>query len=212
MKVYRFSQLPDCTFQYKIGYLNAISRLMSSSSTSENTGSSVNKVEQPNISIPLKIGMATKQNTAQKIACITLMIMPLWMMNWERTQLRLQQFRPCHKRSVVRQENYVIEKSEASAACIPSLPQIPIPTSADWIIPTSLPPSPIPKILFSVYLRSVQVTQAFWVGEQREHTRLGTLEASLKNGSLNSLKASLREVPSIIIRMFWKVQFGWDLR
>jgi len=37
--------------------------------------------------------------------------------------------------------NFIIEKSDASAAYLPSFPSIPIPTSADWIIPTSFPPS-----------------------------------------------------------------------
>jgi hypothetical protein len=42
----------------------------------------------------------------------------------------------------------LIEKSEAKAACIPSFPIIPIPTSASRIIPTSFPPSPTAAILF----------------------------------------------------------------
>lgn len=37
----------------------------------------------------------------------------------------------------------MIEKSDAKEAYIPSLPVIPIPTSASYIIATSLPPSPI---------------------------------------------------------------------
>ena len=39
--------------------------------------------------------------------------------------------------------NWVIEKSAASDACRPSLPTIPMPTLAAWIIETSLPPSPV---------------------------------------------------------------------
>ena len=37
-------------------------------------------------------------------------------------------------------------KSEAITACMPSMPEIPIPTSAVWIMLTSLAPSPIAKV------------------------------------------------------------------
>ncbi len=41
--------------------------------------------------------------------------------------------------------NFLIEKSEANDAYIPSLPSIPIPILEDYNIPTSFPPSPIPQ-------------------------------------------------------------------
>lgn len=55
---------------------------------------------------------------------------------------------PCHRSKVLTSLNYLIEKSAAKAACMPYLPTIPTPTSAACIIPTSLPPSPIPKTAY----------------------------------------------------------------
>lgn len=52
---------------------------------------------------------------------------------------------PCHKSNDCTFLNFSIEKSAANAACLPYLPTIPTPTSAACIIPTSLPPSPIPN-------------------------------------------------------------------
>ena len=39
--------------------------------------------------------------------------------------------------------------SEARAAWLPYLPTIPKPIDANWIIPTSFPPSPIPALCYS---------------------------------------------------------------
>ncbi len=58
---------------------------------------------------------------------------------------RLYDKRPCHSSKAKTFLNFRMEKSAAKAACLPYLPTIPTPTSAAWIIPTSLPPSPIPK-------------------------------------------------------------------
>jgi hypothetical protein len=75
------------------------------------------------------------------------MIRPLCITNYESKADLLYDSLPCHNINFLRYENSKIEKSEANDAYIPSLPTIPIPTSASRIIPTSLPPSPTPAIL-----------------------------------------------------------------
>lgn len=76
-----------------------------------------------------------------------------------------------------------IEKSLANAAYLPSLPSIPIPTSADCIIPTSFPPSPIHAVILWVYFLMHSVTNAFWVGEHLQHTTDYAWVATLKKNS-----------------------------
>jgi hypothetical protein len=97
-----------------------------------------------------------------KVAWITEMIRPLWNTNWESTAEDLYDYLPCQRISFLRKLNYFMEKSEARAAYIPSLPSIPIPTSASRIIPTSFPPSPTAAILLPPenFLRSL-TTSAF---------------------------------------------------
>jgi hypothetical protein len=78
---------------------------------------------------------------------------------------------PCHSKRIFRYLNFIIEKSEAKAACFPSFPSIPIPTSAYYIMPTSFPPSlikrlnrsayPIVAVTFFVYFLMHSVTYAF---------------------------------------------------
>ena len=70
-----------------------------------------------------------------------------------------------------------MEKSLAKAAYFPSLPTIPTPTSAAWIIATSLPPSPMLNTIFSVYSLISSVTLAFCVGEHLQQTTAGALHA-----------------------------------
>ena len=147
-KVLKFRQRPRYKVRYKGGNLRAASREVSSSKTSEKTGREVQIVEQPSIRKPLQIGIDTKQNRMMKIAQITEMIMPRWMTNCESTADLLQLKRPCHKIKFLKYPNSTILKSDASEACMPSLPAMPIPTSASRIIPTSLPPSPTAAILF----------------------------------------------------------------
>ena len=60
--------------------------------------------------------------------------------------------------------NFNTEKSEAKDACFPSLPSIPIPTLEHYIIPTSLPPSPIPHTTFFNLFFMYKVTSAFYFG------------------------------------------------
>ena len=55
---------------------------------------------------------------------------------------------PCHNNNTARYLNFNIEKSLAKAAYFPSLPTIPTPTSAAYIIATSFPPSPIDRTVF----------------------------------------------------------------
>ncbi len=70
------------------------------------------------------------------------------MINEASKALLLYESLPCQSNKVFTFLNSMIEKSAASAACLPYLPIIPTPTSAAWIIPTSLPPSPIPKTAY----------------------------------------------------------------
>jgi len=79
--------------------------------------------------------------------------------------------------------NYFIEKSAARAACMPSFPTIPMPTSAAWIIPTSFPPSPIPNTasLSFLHLLTPYVNNFFWLGEQRQQTTVGIFIEVSKN-------------------------------
>ena len=76
----------------------------------------------------------------------------------------------------------MIEKSDARAACIPSLPTIPIPISASKIIPTSLPPSPTAAILlpFEYYFNNLTIS-AFYVGLHLQTHRQGAKIATSKN-------------------------------
>jgi len=75
--------------------------------------------------------------------------------------------------------NFSIEKSEASAACIPYFPTIPTPMSASWIIPTSFPPSPIAKTFLPVWFFTPEVITAFWVGETLQQMTAGDYAATV---------------------------------
>ena len=66
-----------------------------------------------------------------------------------------------------------MEKSEAKAACFPYFPTIPTPISAICIIPTSFPPSPIPKTSLPVNSLTPFVIIAFWVGETLQQITAG---------------------------------------
>lgn len=80
---------------------------------------------------------------------------PLWIMKEAKRADLLYDSRPCQRSNVFIERNYRIEKSAANAACLPYFPTIPIPTSASWIIPTSFPPSPIPKTAYFYFLNSL---------------------------------------------------------
>ena len=63
--------------------------------------------------------------------------------------IRTQLYRPCLNRSCHRCLNSLIAQSEESTALSPSLPNRPIPTSAQRIIGTSFAPSPMAKVTIS---------------------------------------------------------------
>ena len=64
---------------------------------------------------------------------------------------------------------------------MPSLPTIPIPISASYIIATSLPPSPTQAILFPVIYLIFLATIAFYVGLHRHTQTDFAPEAASKN-------------------------------
>jgi hypothetical protein len=68
-----------------------------------------------------------KKKIELKTAWMTEMIRPRWMTNCESLADRLYELRPCHSRSLARYENWLIEKSAAREACLPSLPTMPMP-------------------------------------------------------------------------------------
>jgi hypothetical protein len=74
------------------------------------------------------------------------------MINEDKSAERLYDNRPCHNNKHFKCLNYNMEKSAARAAWLPYFPTIPTPTSAAWIIPTSLPPSPIPRTAYFYFL------------------------------------------------------------
>ena len=112
------------------------------------------------------------------------MINPLWMIKLERKADLLYESLPCHKSSAWTFLNLRIEKSAARAACLPSFPTIPTPTSDAWIIPTSFPPSPIPKTAdfypFFLLFFTPEVNVLFCSGEHRQHITLGICIAWIK--------------------------------
>jgi len=94
----------------------------------------------------------------------------------------------------------MIEKSAAKEAYIPSLPTIPKPTSAAWIIATSFPPSPTQATRILVKVFKFYATTAFCVGEQRQmHTVWVALATSKNNAFVESFVIiAYKVVPSII--------------
>ena len=72
--------------------------------------------------------------------------------------------------------NCAIAKSELFAACSPSLPEIPTPTSAFWIMATSLAPSPMASEMDPVFSCTSSTISAFWMGLTRQQITLWQLE------------------------------------
>ena len=110
---------------------------------------------------------------------MTEIMRPRWITNWAITAVFLYDSLPCHKTSLERYLNFRIEKSEAKAACLPYLPTIPTPISATWIIPTSLPPSPIAKTFLPVWFLTPAVITAFWVGDTLQQMTAGDSAATV---------------------------------
>lgn len=68
--------------------------------------------------------------------------------------------------------------SDAKAAWLPYFPTIPKPIEANWIIPTSLPPSPIPATIDPVSVFTFYVIRAFCVGRHRQQITAGAFLAT----------------------------------
>jgi hypothetical protein len=75
----------------------------------------------------------------------------------------------------------MMEKSAASDACLPSLPTMPTPTSAAWIMLTSLPPSPMQHTRFPEWALTRYASSAFWMGDTRQAMTVGRREAIVMN-------------------------------
>jgi hypothetical protein len=104
---------------------------------------------------------------------------PRWITNCAITDVFLYDNLPCHNTKRVKSLNLRIEKSDAKAACLPYLPTIPTPISATWIMPTSLPPSPMPKTNFPVWFFTPVVMIAFWVGDTLQQITAGAYVAAV---------------------------------
>ena len=132
---------------------------------------------------------------------ITEIMNPRWMMKFTSSELRMYDSRPCQNNSVFRSRNSLIEKSAASAACIPSFPTMPTPTSAAWIMPTSFPPSPMPSTasLNCLWRLTPAVSSFFWLGEQRQQMMVGICMAVRKKSSESSCCSSTKE--SVLLSM-----------
>lgn len=95
-------------------------------------------------------------------------------------------------------------KSEAITACLPSTPEIPIPTSAVWIIETSLAPSPknyqgmftnffesshefvrripMPRVRMCSCCLTIFTINAFWSGVALQHKTAAQWRVKWRNG------------------------------
>ena len=118
----------------------------------------------------------------ENINCIAEIMKPLWIMNEPNKDDLWYESLPCQNNNVFRSLNSFTEKSAAKAACIPSFPTIPTPTSAAWIMPTSLPPSPIPKTasFFCLHFWTPAVRAFFWLGEHLQQMIVGNFIAVSK--------------------------------
>jgi len=132
------------------------------------------------------------------------MMKPLCMMKLANNADLLYDRRPCHNKSVKTFLNFRIEKSAANAACLPSLPTIPTPTSAAWIMPTSFPPSPIPRTAdfcpLGLFNFTPSVRVLFCRGEHLQQITLGIFMAFKKKSLLLSLssRTNAKVLPSMI--------------
>lgn len=125
------------------------------------------------------------------------MIRPLWITNWLKAAALLYAFLPCQSSKCLAYLNSNMEISEARAAWLPSFPTIPNPIEASWIIPTSLPPSPIPATIDPVKVFTLSVINAFWVGKHRQHITAGAFLATSKNNEeLFEFRILVRAGPS----------------
>lgn len=87
---------------------------------------------------------------------------------------------------MTRFQNSMIEKSEAIDAYIPSLPLIPTPTLAAFIMPTSFPPSPMQQTILLYFVFKISATSAFYLGDNQHITTDSNSIAAIKNNQLSS--------------------------
>ncbi|KAH3667397.1 hypothetical protein OGAPHI_003046 [Ogataea philodendri] len=89
-------------------------------------------------------------------------------------------------------------KSALLAACIPSIPLMPTPTWAAWIIETSLAPSPIASNRAFFFRFTRRTTRAFCSGETRQQiTALQRTAISRSRSSRSDSKAKPSDFPSM---------------
>jgi hypothetical protein len=79
---------------------------------------------------------------------------------------------------------------------MPYLPTMPTPTSAAWIMPTSLPPSPIPNTAYLGCLCRLtpSVSSFFWLGEHRQQMTVGINMAVWKKSFARSVSYSTNPI------------------
>lgn len=124
------------------------------------------------------------------------------MTNCAITAPRLYEFQPCQRIKCLRSLKLSIEKSDARAACLPSLPTIPTPICAFLIIATSFPPSPILRVILLQYLIIALTTFDFYFGDSQQHTTDSAFPASLKKNSSLYFIAVSNEIASTTKTLF----------
>mmetsp|Transcript_47258 Transcript_47258/g.143675 ORF Transcript_47258/g.143675 Transcript_47258/m.143675 type:complete len:222 (+) Transcript_47258:1153-1818(+) len=114
--------------------------------------------------------------------------------------MRRYALRPWQSNNGTRKRNWEIVTSLACIAWLPSLPRMPTPTWADWIIATSLAPSPMARVMPRPFsFLTISTSLRFWFGDRRQHTheRLA-IAASYNLVFADSVcKAAATKVPSI---------------
>mmetsp|Transcript_59019 Transcript_59019/g.173252 ORF Transcript_59019/g.173252 Transcript_59019/m.173252 type:complete len:238 (-) Transcript_59019:383-1096(-) len=113
--------------------------------------------------------------------------------------MRRYERRPWHSSSGTRNRNWEMATSHACTACEPSLPLIPMPTWAPWIIGTSFAPSPMASATVEgLILRTSCTILSFCIGLSRVHAQARLAMPSEKISSQHSWssRATVRVLPS----------------
>ena len=89
------------------------------------------------------------------------------------------------------QEGELGDRVGARTACIPSLPDTPMPMCASWIIDTSLAPSPIASVIGcgTMFAFTSRTMSAFCIGETRQATtavQSATIDRKRRRSALSS--------------------------
>ena len=101
---------------------------------------------------------------------------------------------PCQKSNLRKYLNFPMAKSEKELAWEPSLPKIPMPTCAVYIMLTSLAPSPIARVVLSLQCFLIKLTiVAFCFGEDLYITK----PLAYKKASISYWRRSLLVSASI---------------